>query len=107
VAARLDTGHILAIDRSAAAVAQAAANATEAITTGRMSVRQVAAQDFVLGAEEEPYDLVFAIRVGGLDGRHPEIGRRILQRLASATTADARLFIDGGNPLRELPIPRS
>jgi hypothetical protein len=106
VAARLDTGHILAIDRSAVAVAQASAGAAEAITAGRMSVRQVAAEDFVLEPEEEPYDLVFAIRVGGLDGRHPGIGQRILRRLANATTADARLFIDGGNPLRELPIPR-
>jgi hypothetical protein len=96
----------LAVDRSAAAIAQASAGATEAIRAGRMSVRQVAAEDFVLETGEEPYDLVFAIRVGGLDGRHPEVGRRILRRLAVATTADARLFIDGGDPLRELPIPR-
>jgi cyclopropane fatty-acyl-phospholipid synthase-like methyltransferase len=107
VAARLGTGHILAVDRSAAAVDQARAGAAEAIAAGRMSVRRTAAQDFVLEPGEQPYDLVFAIRVGGLDGRHPEIGRRILERLARATTPDARLFIDGGNPLRELTIPRS
>lgn len=107
VAARLGTGHILAIDRSAAAIARASAGATEAIRAGRMSVRRVAAEDFVLETDEEPYDLVFAVRVGGLDGRHPDVGRRILSRLAAATTADARLFIDGGDPLRELPIPRS
>jgi precorrin-6B methylase 2 len=107
VAARLDTGYILAIDRSANAVAQASAGAAEAIRAGLMGVRQVAAEDFVLEAGEEPYDLVFAIRVGGLDGRHPDVGRRILRRLADATTADARLFIDGGDPLRELPIPGS
>lgn len=71
-----------------------------------MSVRQVAAENFILETDEEPYDLVFAIRVGGLDGRHPEVGQRIMRRLAVATTADARLFIDGGDPLRELPIPR-
>ena len=106
VASRLGTGHILAVDRSAAAVAQAAAAAAEAVTAGRMIVRRAAAEDFVLEAGEEPYDLVFAIRVGGLDGRHPEVGRRILRRLADATTADARLFIDGGDPLRELSIPR-
>ncbi|GAA4606447.1 class I SAM-dependent methyltransferase [Actinoplanes octamycinicus] len=106
VAARLGTGHILAIDRSAAAVAQAVAGAPEAIAAGRLSVRRVAAEDFALEPGEQPFDLVFAIRVGGLDGRHPETGRRILQRLAAATTPDARLFIDGGDPLRELPIPR-
>jgi precorrin-6B methylase 2 len=106
VAARLDTGHILAVDRSATAIARATAGAAQAIAAGRMSVRQVAAEDFVLEAGEQPYDLVFAIRVGGLDGRHPGVGRLILRRLAAATTADARLFIDGGSPLRELPIPR-
>jgi SAM-dependent methyltransferase len=106
VAARLTTGHILAVDRSAAAIAQAEAAAADEITSGRMSVRQVAAEDFVLQACEEPYDIVFAVRVGALDGRHPQAGQRVLRRIAMATTADARLFIDGGEPLRELPIPR-
>ena len=54
-----------------------------------------------------PYDIVFAVRVGALDGRHPEAGARALERIAQATTADARLFVDGGDPLRELPIPRT
>ena len=107
IAARLTTGHILAIDRSAAAVAQAEAAAVDEIASGRMSVRRVAAEDFVLRTDEEPYDIVFAVRVGALDGRHPELGRRVLARVAGATTADARLFIDGGDPLREVPIPRS
>jgi len=72
-----------------------------------MSLRRVAAEDFVLPPDEEPYDIVFAVRVGALDGRHPEAGDRVLRRIAAGTTADARLFIDGGDPLRELPIPRS
>jgi trans-aconitate methyltransferase len=106
VAARLTTGHILAIDRSAAAIAQAGAAAHDEIASGRMSVRQVAVEDFVLEPDEAPYDLVFAVRVGALDGRHPKAGERALQRIALATTADARLLIDGGSPLRELPIPK-
>ncbi|MFI6088431.1 SAM-dependent methyltransferase [Streptomyces sp. NPDC051218] len=105
VASRLTTGHILAIDRSATAIAQARAAAAEEIGSGRMSVRHVSAEDFVLQPHEEPYDLVFAIRVGALDGRHPEAGRQAMQRIAVATTANARLFIDGGDPLRELVIP--
>lgn len=96
-----------AIDRSAAAVAQAEAAAVDEIASGRMSVRRVAAEDFVLRTAEEPYDIVFAVRVGALDGRHPELGRRVLTRIAGATTAAARLFVDGGDPLREVPIPRS
>jgi cyclopropane fatty-acyl-phospholipid synthase-like methyltransferase len=106
VAARLDTGQILAIDRSSTAVAQARAAAAAEIASGRMDVRQAAAEDFTLQAGEQPYDLVFAVRVGALDGRHPEAGERALQRIALATTPGARLFVDGGDPLRELTIPR-
>jgi cyclopropane fatty-acyl-phospholipid synthase-like methyltransferase len=107
VAARLTTGHIVAIDRSAAAIAQAEAAAANDIATGRLSFRHVAAEDFVVPASDDLFDLVFAVRVGALDGRHPEAGRRVLHRVAAVTTPDARLFIDGGDPLRELPIPRS
>jgi cyclopropane fatty-acyl-phospholipid synthase-like methyltransferase len=107
IAARLTTGHVLAIDRSATAIAQAEAASVEEVASGRMTVRHVAAEEFVPQAHEEPYDVVFAVRVGALDGRYPQVGQRVLQRIAMATTADARLFIDGGDPLRELPIPRS
>lgn len=72
-----------------------------------MSVRHVAVEDFVLQADEEPSDLVFAVRVGALDGRHPKAGEQALQHIAMATTDGARLFVDGGDPLRELPIPKS
>ena len=106
VAAQLVTGHILAIDRSAKAISQARTNAAAEIASGRMSVRQVAIEDFSLLPDEQPFDLVFAIRVGALDGRHPEAGEQALQRIAAATVPGARLFIDGGKPLRELSIPR-
>jgi trans-aconitate methyltransferase len=100
VAARLTTGHILAIDRSAAAVRQAA---VAAAGDGRMRVRQVAVEEFVLEPGEEPFDLVFAVRVGALDGRHPAAGREAMRRIAAATAPDARLFVDG----REIAIVRS
>lgn len=106
VAARLTTGHILAVDRSATAIAQASRAAADEIRSGRMSVRLAAAEAFTLLPGEAPFDLVFAVRVGALDGRHPEAGQQVLRRIAAATTPAARLFIDGGNPLRELPIPR-
>jgi cyclopropane fatty-acyl-phospholipid synthase-like methyltransferase len=107
VAARLTRGHILAIDRSASAVAQATAAAADLISSGRISVRNIAAEELTLPAGEQPYDLVFAVRVGALDGRHPEAGEVVLNRIALVSTEDARLFIDGGDPLRELAIPRS
>jgi trans-aconitate methyltransferase len=106
IANRLDTGHILAIDRSQKAIAQARSAGADEIAPGLMAVRHIAAEDFVLQPGEMPYDLVFAIRVGALDGRHPEAGRRVLERIAAASTPAARLFINGGDPLRELTIPR-
>lgn len=107
VADLLVTGHILAIDRSARAIALATAASADHITSGRLCVRNVAAEDFVLQPDEEPFHIVFAVRVGALDGRHPELGHQVMQRIAAATTPDARLFIDDGpRPLRELPIIR-
>ena len=107
VATRLVTGRILAVDRSASAIAQARAAAADQVASGRMSARRGAVEDFVLQADEEPYELVFSVRVGALDGRHPKAGERALQRIAMATIDGARLFVDGGDPLRELPIPKS
>ncbi|MGW0735184.1 SAM-dependent methyltransferase [Streptomyces sp. NPDC002851] len=94
VAARLDSGHILAIDRSAAAVAQARTACAEEIASGRLTVRQCAAEDFVPESGEGPFDLVYAFRVGALDGRHPEAGRRALARIAAALAPAGRVFID-------------
>ncbi|QNS04611.1 SAM-dependent methyltransferase [Streptomyces xanthii] len=107
VAGRLDTGFVLAIDRSATAVEQARRAGAAQIAAGRLAVRRAAAEDFVLLDGEEPYDLVFAVRVGALDGRHPETAHQALTRIAAATTPTARLFIDGGDPLRELTLPRA
>jgi SAM-dependent methyltransferase len=107
VADRLVTGSVLAIDRSAAAIARATAASADQLATGRLRLRCVAAEDLVLEPGDEPFDLVFAVRVGALDGRHPEAGARALRRIAAATRPGARLLVDGGRPLRELPIPRS
>ncbi|MFE0809297.1 SAM-dependent methyltransferase [Streptomyces sp. NPDC058794] len=104
VAARLVTGHVVAVDRSARAVAQAQAGSAREIASGRMSVRCVAAEDFVREPGEGPFDLVFAVRVGALDGRHPEAGRRVLERVAAALAPGGRLFVDGGDPLREIAV---
>ena len=106
VAARLTTGHIVAIDRSAKAIAQAQANAAHEIESGRMSVRQVAIEDFTLDPGEQPFDIVFAVRVGALDGRHPRAGEKAMERIAAAMAPHGRLFIDGGHPLRELQVLR-
>jgi SAM-dependent methyltransferase len=107
VAERLSTGCVLGIDRSARAIAQAVASGSEQIASGRLAFRQVAVEDFVLLPGEEPFDLVFAVRVGALDGRHPAAGEQALRRLAAAVATHGRLLVDGGDPLREVPLPRA
>ena len=98
---RIGNGHVLAIDRSAKAIAQATAGSAVELASGKLEFRCVAAEDFVLDDGERPYDLAFAVRVGALDGRDPVAGRIVLGRLQKALANGGRLFIDGGDPLRE------
>ncbi|HEX8360216.1 MAG TPA: class I SAM-dependent methyltransferase [Longimicrobium sp.] len=102
VASRIGDGHVLAIDRSARTIRQITAASAGEIAAGRLSVRQVAVEDFELLPGEAPFDIAFAIRVGALDGRHPELQRRAHQSIARGLVPGGRLFIDGGNPLREI-----
>lgn len=104
VAQRIGNGHVLAIDRSAKAVAQAKAACLGEIGAGLLTVRQAAAETFALEPGEAPYDIAFAIRVGALDGRHPQAGRAARLSIAAALAPEGRLFIDGGDPLREVDL---
>jgi SAM-dependent methyltransferase len=104
VARRVGNGHVLAIDRSAKAVEQARRGTEAEITAGRLTVRRVAAEDLELEDGEALYNIAFAVRVGALDGRHPEAGKQALRRIAAALIPGGRLFIDGGDPLREVPL---
>jgi SAM-dependent methyltransferase len=104
VAGRIGDGQVLAIDRSAKAVKQAIAASRAEIEAGRLAYRCVAIEDFELEPGEEPFDLAFAIRVGALDGRHPRLETLAHGRLAKVLTPRGKLFIDGGNPLREVRL---
>jgi SAM-dependent methyltransferase len=104
VARRIGSGHVLGIDRSAAAIAQAQAGSRAEIKAGVLSFRQLSVEDFVLEQNEAPFDLAFAVRVGALDGRHPEASQQALARLRTALAPTGRLLIDGGDPLREVPL---
>lgn len=104
IARRIGDGHVLAIDRSVKAIAQAKAASRAEIESGRLSLRQVAAEDFELEKGEAPYDIALAVRVGALDGRQPEAGRRAKRHIAAALTPTGRLLIDGGDPLREVSL---
>ncbi|HEV7255379.1 MAG TPA: class I SAM-dependent methyltransferase [Mesorhizobium sp.] len=104
IARRLGEGQVLAIDRSARAIAQAEAACADEITSGRLSLRRVAAEDFSLQPGDAPFDLALAIRVGALDGRHPEAGALAREQIAAALKSNGRPFIDGGTPLREVRL---
>jgi cyclopropane fatty-acyl-phospholipid synthase-like methyltransferase len=98
-------GHVLAVDRSPKAVAQVEATAADLIAAGHLSVRRAAAEEVALAAGEAPFDLAFAIRVGALDGRHPDAGAVALGRIAAMLVPGGRLYVDGGDPLVEVAIP--
>ena len=104
VAHLIGKGHVLAIDRSEKAIEQAKGNSKEEIDLGHLEYQRIAIEDFELGPGEERFDLAFAIRVGALDGRHPKAGQKALRQIAKALKPNGRLYIDGGNPLREVSV---
>ncbi|WP_144281979.1 class I SAM-dependent methyltransferase [Chryseobacterium echinoideorum] len=104
ISRQVKNGYVLAIDRSAKAIRQAIASSTNALESGKLTFRQVAIEDFEMDADEKPFDMAVAIRVGALDGRHPEIEKQALQKIARSLTKSGKLFIDGGNPLKEIHL---
>ncbi|QQR39182.1 SAM-dependent methyltransferase [Devosia rhizoryzae] len=96
----LEQGHILAIDRSAKAIEQARAGSAAELKTGRIAFRQVAIEDFVLDPNDGLFDLAFAMRVGALDGRHPELQELAMRRIKVALKPDGLLFIDDAPAVR-------
>lgn len=105
VARRIGDGHVHGIDRSSRAIALAVAGSDRGMAD-RLSFQQVAVEAFELAAGEQPFDLAFAIRVGALDGRHPELAQRALVQLARALTPTGRLFVDIDNAMVEVSLPR-
>jgi SAM-dependent methyltransferase len=99
------TGHVLAVDRSRKAIDLLIASSEELIAEGRLSTRCVAVEELQLAPGEGLFDLCFAVRVGALDGRHPETQEAACRRIAAALQPSGRLFIDGGDPLRDVPLP--
>ena len=106
VARRIGHGHVHAIDRSARAITQAVALCQKEIEAGRLSFEQVAVEDFLLAEGEQRFDLAFAVRVGALDGRHPELGRRALPRIAEALTPNGLLLVGDGPQMTPIRLAR-
>ncbi len=104
VVRRVGDGFVLAIDRSERAINQALTGSADEVASGRLELRAVAVEDLVLDPEVERFDLAFAVRVGALDGRHPGLQQKALDRLADALKPSGRLFVDTGDPLTEVPL---
>lgn len=104
ISRRIGDGHILAIDRSAKAIQQAFTGSRKEMETGKLSFRQVPIEKFELDNNEKYFDIAIAVRVGALDGRHPEIEKQSLFKISKALTKKGKLFIDGGDPLQEVPL---
>jgi cyclopropane fatty-acyl-phospholipid synthase-like methyltransferase len=105
ICGRIGDGTVLALDRSATAIAQARAACAGEVRAGRLQLRQAAVEDFALPSEDPLFDLAVAIRVGALDGRHPQLAERALRNIAAALVPGGALYIDGGDPLRRLELP--
>lgn len=104
IARRIGGGYVLGLDRSATAIAQAVAGSRDEMASGSLGFRVGRVEEFQLGPGEEPYDIALAVRVGALDGRHPRLEQEALRRIAGALRKGGRLFLDGGNPLREVCV---
>ena len=104
VARRIGHGHVHGIDRSPRAIAQALAGSQVEVASGLLSFACVAAEDLTLPEGAAHFDLAFAVRVGALDGRHPEAGRRARRRIAEVLTDEGRLLVDSGASLQVVPL---
>jgi SAM-dependent methyltransferase len=104
VSRRIGDGHVLVVDRSPRGVALVERTCADEIAAGVLSVRCVAVEDLALEPGEAEYDVAFAVRVGALDGRHPEAGRRARARIRDALVPGGRLYVDGGDPLHEVDL---
>lgn len=97
-------GFVLGVDRSAKAVEQARAGSADGIAAGTLDFRKADAGAFRLSPGEALFDIAFAFRVGALDGRHPEAGEAARTAIKAALKPGGQLFIDGGDPLRIIPL---
>lgn len=104
IAGRLEKVYILALDRSPAAIAQAVRSSENEIAAGKLQYIQTKIEEFELSPDEPLFDWAFGIRVGALDGRHPELADEALRRISMALKATGKLFIDGGDPLINIDL---
>ncbi len=104
IANRFDNIFVLAIDRSLKTIEQAKRSSRKEIENGKLRFVQSSIEEFELSKKEEAFDIAFAIRVGAVDGRHPGIEKASLTNISKALKRTGKLYIDGGNPLKEIKL---
>ena len=95
---------MLAIDRSSKAIEQATILSQVEINNGALQFLQVKVEELALPEDESPYDFAFAIRVGAMDGRHPESWQTAIKNIKAVLKKDGKMYIDGGSPLKEVNL---
>ena len=103
IAKQINDVYVLGLDRSSKAIEQCMSGSRAEISSGKIQFQQTAIEDFEFDGGKL-FDFAFAIRVGALDGRHPEIEEKALSNIAKALKKNGKLFIDGGSPLQEVNI---
>lgn len=91
---------VLGIDRSAAAIRQARGASAAEMAAGLLDFRCVDVADFRLEPGEAPFDQAFAMRVGALDGRHPQREAAARACIRAALNPGGLLWLDTGDPAR-------
>lgn len=105
IAKRINNVYVLGLDRSANAIKQCVSGSRAEISNGKLHFQKAAIEEFEFD-RNRLFDFAFAIRVGALDGRHPEIQEKALSNIAKALKVNGKLFIDGGNPLQEIDLKK-
>ena len=101
---RIGHGYVLGIDRSENAIKQASELSQAEIKNGILKFKKLAIEDYELEKGEEKFDLVLGIRVGALDGRHPELGAIAFPKIAKALKTTGKFYIDSGATLKEINL---
>ena len=104
IAQRFDKIYVLAIDRSNKAIQQAKNCSRTEMKNGKLDFVQSKIEEFELQKNQALFDIAFAVRVGALDGRHPEIEKEALNKISKALKKDGKIYIDGGQPLKEIKL---
>lgn len=101
---RFENIYVLAIDRSDKAIEQSIKNSKEEIKSGKLKFQKAKIEEFEL-REEKLFDIAFAIRVGALDGRHPELEKKAKQKIKAVLKKSGKFFINvSDDSIREIKL---